>query len=180
MDKLTEATRIWRALLKPMLGRLKEEFGLNKHHVELYAKDVREHRLEELVEFAGGEAALSDLTPYWRIFLVELTAVRMLLAEAEKSAAGNAEVLQRNKTMLEVRGIAHDERSTADKPYSAESYVAQYGITKEEARALVERATSHGEVTATIQRLFAMDSVYRERAMNFVVRPEARELGAEA
>jgi hypothetical protein len=55
---------------------------------------------------------------------------------------------------------------TNDKPYSAVSYAAQYGITVEEGESLIQQYTKHSEIDLEIGIRMARDPEMFQRAVN--------------
>ena len=72
---------------------------------------------------------------------------------------------ERPRTIPEMRGLTKDERADPEKPYSKESYAAQYGITVEDAEDLRIRYATHGEVKRAIYAMFSRDEGLRRRAL---------------
>lgn len=65
-----------------------------------------------------------------------------------------------------LRGGTADERPAQEKPYSAASYSAQYGIPVEDALELLERCKTHGEMRQRIYREYLSDPQFREEALS--------------
>ena len=65
----------------------------------------------------------------------------------------------------ELRGMSPDRRPNGERPYSPESYAAQYGITVEDATDLIANGKSHGEVKRQIYRMFTNDPELRQKAL---------------
>lgn len=70
------------------------------------------------------------------------------------------------KTMPEIRGLTKDTRGPDDRPYSAASYAAQYGITVEDASDFIEAANGkHGQVLTQIFAHYKLRPDVKEQAM---------------
>lgn len=61
------------------------------------------------------------------------------------------------------------------KPYSAESYSAQYGITLEEAEVLIESHATHREIERRIYAMFVADPALKHRALFIDTAPDRRD-----
>ena len=70
-------------------------------------------------------------------------------------------------TVPEIRGIREDRRPDTERPYSAESYAAQYGIGIEDAEDLIAQAepANHGVVKRRIYRRFSLEPELRRKAL---------------
>lgn len=71
----------------------------------------------------------------------------------------------RTRSFVELRGGTADTRPDAGEPYSAASYAAQYGITVDDAEALVEQYGTHGEVKERIFKEYVCDPNFRKEAL---------------
>lgn len=71
------------------------------------------------------------------------------------------------------RGGNKDERSPAEKPYSAASYAAQYGVPMEDVQDFLATrgGITHGEVPHYIQKEHLSDPEFRQAALNLKTRP---------
>jgi mitochondrial fission protein ELM1 len=80
------------------------------------------------------------------------------------------------RDFVEARGGTRDTRDDGADPYSAASYAAQYGIPIEDARELISKSGTHGQVKAQIyQHYLKGDQDFRDAAINAVTRPFAKE-----
>lgn len=71
----------------------------------------------------------------------------------------------RPRTIPEMRGLTKDKRPDPEKPYSKESYAAQYGIAVEDAEGLRQQYRTHGEIKRAIYSMFSRDEGLRRRAL---------------
>jgi hypothetical protein len=72
---------------------------------------------------------------------------------------------QRPLSVPEMRGMRPDDRPDSERPYSAASYAAQYGIGVEEAQDLMSPSANHGEVKRRIYRRFTSEPALRAQAL---------------
>lgn len=77
---------------------------------------------------------------------------------------------ERPRSIPEMRGMqmnaeARERERNREKPYSANSYAAQYGITVEDAQELRGRFNSHPRIVREITTMFARDPELRTRAL---------------
>lgn len=70
----------------------------------------------------------------------------------------------RPKTIQEIRGMRAPEKDR-EKPYSAASYAAQYGITIDDAEELLARSNTHEQVHRQIMAMYTNDPELKRRAM---------------
>lgn len=77
------------------------------------------------------------------------------------------------------RGGTKDARSPNEKPYSAASYAAQYGVPLEDCQDMVKQYTTHGEVRQRIYREFLSSEDFEEAALSHQTRPEGEMTEAE-
>lgn len=73
------------------------------------------------------------------------------------------------KPFNEWRGASEDERSFADKPYSAASYCAQYNVPLEDIQQVIGGMSTHGDVVRWIYRDYVSDPHFRQNSWE--VRP---------
>lgn len=74
------------------------------------------------------------------------------------------------KTIPEMRGMsmrpdAREREANRERPYSPESYAAQYGITVEDAREIRERSANHRQIVRQINAMFIADPELKRRAL---------------
>ncbi len=77
---------------------------------------------------------------------------------------------ERPRNIPEMRGVSmrpesREAERDRERPYTAESYAAQYGITIETAREMMERSTSHRQIVRQITTLFTSDPDLRRQAL---------------
>jgi hypothetical protein len=79
-------------------------------------------------------------------------------------------VNDRPKTVPEIRGMdmsaeARERERVRERPYSAASYAAQYGITVEDAEDLRDRYPNHHQIVRAITAMLAADPDLKRRAL---------------
>lgn len=82
-------------------------------------------------------------------------------------------------TWPELRGGTRDDRPNAEKPYSAASYCAQFGIPLEDARDLVAQYGTHGEILQCIYKEHIGNAAFNEASRNAIVRPYSTARSAQ-
>lgn len=70
-----------------------------------------------------------------------------------------------------MRGGTPDNRDESEKPYSAASYAAQYGIPMEDVEKARAQYETHGEMKAWIYREILPDPAFRARSVALDTRP---------
>lgn len=90
----------------------------------------------------------------------------------------------RPKTIPEMRGMsmsvdARERERNRERPYSAESYAAQYGITVEDAAEIRERSTNHQQIVRQITAMFTNNSELKRRALMLESGAETKPLSKE-
>lgn len=71
---------------------------------------------------------------------------------------------ERPRSIPEMRGMPPIPRDR-ERPYTPESYAAQYGITVEDAEELVEAYTNHRAIERAIVRMFKAEPSLKDRAL---------------
>jgi hypothetical protein len=76
---------------------------------------------------------------------------------------------ERPRGIPEHRGMPKDERPVDEKPYTADSYAAQYGISVEEAETFIaDSGKQHGDVIRRIHRLYQEHPERRREAIQML------------
>jgi hypothetical protein len=75
--------------------------------------------------------------------------------------------MERADDFLRSRGFSPDTRPMSEKPYSAISYCAQYGVPRDWAEAAAQQAETHGAMLMRIQREWLSSPEFREKALNW-------------
>lgn len=76
----------------------------------------------------------------------------------------------RPRNIPEMRGVSmrpesREAERERDRPYTTESYTAQYGITIETAREIMDRSTTHRQIVRQITTLFSNDPELKRQAL---------------
>jgi hypothetical protein len=84
------------------------------------------------------------------------------------------------RDFVTLRGGTPDDRPLAEKPYSAASYAAQYGVPLEDVEDILRHVSqkgenTHGEVRRLIYKEWLSDGKFREESLEHKVRPLKRE-----
>lgn len=69
------------------------------------------------------------------------------------------------RAVQQIRGMKDAPPRDRVKPYSAESYSAQYGITVEDAEELRETCKTHAEIEKSIFSMYAKDAELKKRCL---------------
>ncbi len=71
----------------------------------------------------------------------------------------------RPRSIPELRGMERDYRPPGEKPYSARSYAAQYGVPLDLAERVVSSCQTHGSAKHAIQSAILKDPDLKDRAL---------------